>query len=87
MLDARIVKHRSRFAIDVSLRVGPGEASGLFGASGTGKSTILACIAGALVASLLQGFRHHWAAQVVWSLVEMGEGLCAILLAGTALCT
>lgn len=47
MLDAHVVKARSRFTVDVSIQVAPGEACGLFGASGVGKSTILACIAGA----------------------------------------
>jgi ABC-type sulfate/molybdate transport systems ATPase subunit len=47
VLDAQIVKRRELFTIDVSVTVGKGEACGLFGASGAGKSTILACIAGA----------------------------------------
>ncbi|MGH7754842.1 MAG: ATP-binding cassette domain-containing protein [Vulcanimicrobiaceae bacterium] len=47
MLEARVVKHRARFTVDVALQVVPGEACGLFGASGAGKSTVLACIAGA----------------------------------------
>lgn len=47
MLDAHVVKVRPRFTVDVALRVLSGEACGLFGASGAGKSTILACIAGA----------------------------------------
>jgi ABC-type sulfate/molybdate transport systems ATPase subunit len=46
VLDARIVKKRPRFTIEVSLSVASGEACGLFGASGSGKSTILSCIAG-----------------------------------------
>ncbi len=49
MLDARIRKRRSPFTIDVSIRMQTGQACGLFGASGAGKSTILACIAGAEV--------------------------------------
>lgn len=47
MLEARIRKARAQFTIDVAIRVERGEACGLFGASGAGKSTILACIAGA----------------------------------------
>lgn len=47
MLDAHVVKARSQFTVDVTLRVPTGEACGLFGVSGAGKSTILACIAGA----------------------------------------
>jgi len=47
VLDARVVKVRAQFTVDVSLRVERGAACGLFGASGAGKSTILACIAGA----------------------------------------
>lgn len=47
MLDAHIVKRRARFTVDVALHVRAGEACGLFGRSGSGKSTILACIAGA----------------------------------------
>jgi ABC-type sulfate/molybdate transport systems ATPase subunit len=47
VLDARVVKARAPFTIDVALRVERGESCGLFGASGAGKSTILACIAGA----------------------------------------
>lgn len=46
MLEARIVKARAAFTIDVRLAIAPGESRGLFGASGSGKSTILACIAG-----------------------------------------
>ncbi|MGB6985384.1 MAG: ATP-binding cassette domain-containing protein [Candidatus Aquilonibacter sp.] len=47
MLEAQIRKARAQFTVDVAIRVGGGEACGLFGASGAGKSTILACIAGA----------------------------------------
>lgn len=47
MLDARIIKARPRFSVDVTVRIGSGEACGLFGVSGSGKSTILACLAGA----------------------------------------
>ncbi len=46
MLDAHVVKRRTSFTVDVALRANAGEACGLFGASGAGKSTILACIAG-----------------------------------------
>jgi ABC-type sulfate/molybdate transport systems ATPase subunit len=48
MLEARIRKSRAQFTVDVAIRVAGGEACGLFGASGAGKSTILACIAGAV---------------------------------------
>ncbi|HUA09033.1 MAG TPA: ATP-binding cassette domain-containing protein [Candidatus Acidoferrales bacterium] len=47
MLEARIRKHRAQFTVDVAIAVASGSACGLFGASGAGKSTILACIAGA----------------------------------------
>jgi ABC-type sulfate/molybdate transport systems ATPase subunit len=47
VLDAHVVKARAAFTIDVDLRVERGASCGLFGASGAGKSTILACIAGA----------------------------------------
>jgi ABC-type sulfate/molybdate transport systems ATPase subunit len=47
MLEAQIRKSRAQFTVDVAIRVGTAEACGLFGASGAGKSTILACIAGA----------------------------------------
>jgi ABC-type sulfate/molybdate transport systems ATPase subunit len=47
MLEAQIRKARAQFTVDVAIRVGAGAACGLFGASGAGKSTILACIAGA----------------------------------------
>ncbi len=46
MLDARIVKRRREFTLDVRLHVAPGEAVGLFGGSGQGKSTLLSCLAG-----------------------------------------
>ncbi len=46
MLEAHVVKRRASFTVDATLSVGLGETCGLFGASGTGKSTILACIAG-----------------------------------------
>src|ERR1700683_5156550 len=46
MLNAHIVKHRREMIVDVSLKLESGDALGLFGASGAGKSTVLACIAG-----------------------------------------
>ncbi|HTU69123.1 MAG TPA: ATP-binding cassette domain-containing protein [Candidatus Baltobacteraceae bacterium] len=47
MLDVRLRKARTQFTVDVRFRVASGEACAIFGASGAGKSTILACIAGA----------------------------------------
>lgn len=46
VLKAHIRKRRSAFTADVDVRVAAGEACGLFGVSGSGKSTILSCIAG-----------------------------------------
>src|SRR5580692_6452402 len=46
MLDARVVKRRPAFTVDVALRVPDGTACGLFGVSGAGKSTVPGCIAG-----------------------------------------
>ncbi len=46
MLDAHIVKQRREFLVDVSLTLSPGQSLALFGTSGAGKSTVLACIAG-----------------------------------------
>ncbi len=46
MLDAQFSKRRRDFAVTFSIHLGPGESLGLFGASGAGKSTVLACIAG-----------------------------------------
>jgi ABC-type sulfate/molybdate transport systems ATPase subunit len=46
MFKARIVKKRRAFDVTVSLALERGESLGLFGATGTGKSTVLACIAG-----------------------------------------
>ncbi|HSY49941.1 MAG TPA: ABC transporter ATP-binding protein [Thermoanaerobaculia bacterium] len=46
MLEARIIKNRREISVDVSLALGRGQSLGLFGASGAGKSTVLACIAG-----------------------------------------
>ncbi len=50
MLDAHVVKLRQLFTVDASVRIEAGEACGLFGVSGSGKSTILACIAGVEIA-------------------------------------
>ncbi|MFI5104510.1 MAG: ATP-binding cassette domain-containing protein [Terriglobales bacterium] len=46
MLKAHIVKKRRDLQVDVELELEAGGALGLFGASGAGKSTVLACIAG-----------------------------------------
>jgi len=46
MLEARIIKKRREISVDVSLALENGQSLGLFGASGAGKSTVLACIAG-----------------------------------------
>jgi ABC-type sulfate/molybdate transport systems ATPase subunit len=46
MLKAHIIKKRRDLQVDVTLDLEPGSAVGLFGASGAGKSTVLACIAG-----------------------------------------
>ena len=46
MLEARIIKSRRDFTVDVDLRIEQGGCLALFGASGSGKSTILSCIAG-----------------------------------------
>jgi ABC-type sulfate/molybdate transport systems ATPase subunit len=46
MLRAHIIKKRRELQVDVALELEPGSALGLFGASGAGKSTVLACIAG-----------------------------------------
>jgi ABC-type sulfate/molybdate transport systems ATPase subunit len=48
VFDAHIVKARREFTVDISLLLGSGDACGLFGVSGAGKSTFLACIAGAI---------------------------------------
>ena len=46
MLKAHIIKFRRELRIDVSLNLQAGASIALFGASGAGKSTVLACIAG-----------------------------------------
>src|SRR5215470_1961103 len=46
MLKAQIIKKRREMEVNVALELGRGESLGLFGASGAGKSTVLACIAG-----------------------------------------
>ena len=46
MLKARIVKTRREWTVDVALELQPGGSLALFGASGAGKSTVLACLAG-----------------------------------------
>ena len=46
MLEAQFTKRRRDFDVSFSLKLAKGEAVGLFGASGAGKSTVLACIAG-----------------------------------------
>src|SRR5215831_19216612 len=46
MLKAHIIKQRRDLRVNVALELEAGAALGLFGASGAGKSTVLACIAG-----------------------------------------
>jgi ABC-type sulfate/molybdate transport systems ATPase subunit len=46
MLRARIIKKRRDLEVNVALELERGSSIGLFGASGAGKSTVLACIAG-----------------------------------------
>ncbi|MGC2697398.1 MAG: ATP-binding cassette domain-containing protein [Candidatus Angelobacter sp.] len=46
MLKAQITKKRRDLEVNVALELGPRESLGFFGASGAGKSTVLACIAG-----------------------------------------
>lgn len=45
-LNARIVLHRDSFALDVVMRVAPGEVLGVLGPNGAGKSTIVRALAG-----------------------------------------
>src|SRR3954447_11845571 len=46
MLSVNITKKRRDFSVKISFDLVRGAALGLFGASGSGKSTILSCIAG-----------------------------------------
>jgi ABC-type sulfate/molybdate transport systems ATPase subunit len=46
LLKAHIIKQRREMTVDVALSLEPGDSLGLFGGSGAGKSTVLACIAG-----------------------------------------
>jgi ABC-type sulfate/molybdate transport systems ATPase subunit len=46
VLKAHIVKKRRELTVDVHLSLEQGSSLGLFGASGAGKSSVLACIAG-----------------------------------------
>jgi len=46
MLRTQIIKRRREIIVNVSLDLAKGTSLGLFGASGAGKSTVLACIAG-----------------------------------------
>jgi len=46
MLNAHVIKKRRDLQVDVTLELEAGSSVGLFGASGAGKSTVLACIAG-----------------------------------------
>jgi iron(III) transport system ATP-binding protein len=46
MLKAHIIKHRRGMEVDVRIDLAQGGCLGLFGTSGAGKSTVLACIAG-----------------------------------------
>lgn len=46
MFKTHIIKKRRELQVDVTLELEAGGAVGLFGASGAGKSTVLACIAG-----------------------------------------
>src|SRR2546430_12692983 len=46
MFKAQIIKKRRDIKVNVSLELDKGSSLGLFGASGAGKSTVLACIAG-----------------------------------------
>jgi ABC-type sulfate/molybdate transport systems ATPase subunit len=46
LLKAHIIKKRREMTVDVSLELARGDALGLFGGSGAGKTTVLTCIAG-----------------------------------------
>src|SRR6478736_3545598 len=46
MLKVHIIKKRRDLQVDVALELEAGSSVGLFGASGAGKSTVLACTAG-----------------------------------------
>jgi ABC-type sulfate/molybdate transport systems ATPase subunit len=46
MLKVHIIKKRRELQVDVALELEAGSSVGLFGSSGAGKSTVLACIAG-----------------------------------------
>src|SRR5437763_15265960 len=46
MLRAQIIKKRRELHVNVAMELDQGCSVGLFGASGAGKSTVLACIAG-----------------------------------------
>src|SRR5258708_9060417 len=46
MLKAHMIKKRRELSVNVTLELERGQSLGLFGASGAGKSTVLACIAG-----------------------------------------
>src|SRR2546425_933302 len=46
MFKAQIIKKRRDINVNVSLELDKGSSVGLFGASGAGKSTVLACLAG-----------------------------------------
>jgi ABC-type sulfate/molybdate transport systems ATPase subunit len=46
MLNSQFTKRRRDFTVRFSLQLGAKQSVGLFGASGSGKSTVLACIAG-----------------------------------------
>jgi ABC-type sulfate/molybdate transport systems ATPase subunit len=46
VFDAHVVKRRRALVVDATLRVESGGSLALFGASGSGKSTVLSCIAG-----------------------------------------
>ncbi len=62
MLDCRIIKYREDFTVDITLRVAPGEALGIFGGSAAGKSTVLSCLAGTETADAghIQWVAERW---------------------------